>query len=84
MDVDHDHRLSTEAFYRADFGPFTPGFRHFDFGDIDSLRAAITENTCAVLMEPIQGEAGIVVPPEGFLGAGAGPVRRTPGPADSG
>jgi len=39
--------FSTEAFYRADFGPFTPGFRHFDFGDIDSLRAAITENTCA-------------------------------------
>jgi len=61
--------FSTEASYRADFGPFTPGFRHFDFGDIDSLRAAVTENTCAVIMEPIQGEAGIVVPPDGFLGA---------------
>jgi len=64
--------FSTDEDYRADFGPFTPGFRHFDFGDIDSLAAAITANTCAVLIEPIQGEAGIVVPPDGFLGA----VRR--------
>jgi ornithine--oxo-acid transaminase len=61
--------FSTEPAYRADFGPFAPGFRHFDFGDIDSLRAAINENTCAVLIEPIQGEAGIVVPPAGFLRA---------------
>src|SRR5262245_5562973 len=61
--------FSTEASYRADFGPFAPGFRHFDFGDIESLAAAITENTCAVLIEPIQGEAGIVVPPAGFLRA---------------
>jgi ornithine aminotransferase len=61
--------FSTEASYRADFGPFTPGFRHFDFGDIESLRAAITANTCAVLIEPIQGEAGIVLPPVGFLRA---------------
>jgi ornithine--oxo-acid transaminase len=60
---------STEADYRADFGPFTPGFRHFDFGDIASLAGAITDATCAVLIEPIQGEAGIVVPPEGFLRA---------------
>jgi ornithine--oxo-acid transaminase len=60
--------FSTEASYRADFGPFAPGFRHFDFGDVDSLAAAITENTCAVLIEPIQGEAGIVVPrPHGPL-----------------
>jgi ornithine aminotransferase len=61
--------FSTEDSYRADFGPFTPGFRHFDFGDIESLRAAINENTCAVLIEPIQGEAGIVLPPAGFLKA---------------
>jgi ornithine aminotransferase len=61
--------FSTEASYRADFGPFAPGFRHFDFGDIESLAAAINENTCAVLIEPIQGEAGIVVPPAGFLRA---------------
>jgi ornithine aminotransferase len=64
--------FSTEESYRDGFGPFTPGFRHFDFGDIDSLAAAINENTCAVLVEPIQGEAGIIVPPAGFLRA----VRR--------
>jgi ornithine aminotransferase len=59
--------FSTEEAYRADFGPFGPGFRHFDFGDIESLKAAIGPNTCAVLIEPIQGEAGIVLPPDGFL-----------------
>jgi ornithine--oxo-acid transaminase len=61
--------FSSEDEYRADFGPFAPGFRHFDFGDIDSLRAAIDADTCAVLIEPIQGEAGIRVPPPGFLQA---------------
>ena len=61
--------FSTEPAYRADFGPFAPGFRHFDFGDIESLRAAIDHHTCAILIEPIQGEAGIVLPPEGFLRA---------------
>jgi len=59
--------FSTEPAYRADFGPFAPGFKHFDFGDIDSLATAIDDNTCAVLIEPIQGEAGIIVPPDGFL-----------------
>jgi ornithine aminotransferase len=61
--------FSSEEDYRRDFGPFAPGFRHFDFGDVESLRAAINGNTCAVLIEPIQGEAGIVTPPAGFLRA---------------
>jgi ornithine--oxo-acid transaminase len=59
--------FSTEEAYRDGFGPFAPGFRHFDFGDIDSLAGAIDASTCAVLIEPIQGEAGIVLPPDGFL-----------------
>jgi ornithine--oxo-acid transaminase len=59
--------FSTEDDYRDGFGPFAPGFKHFDFGDIASVRAATTANTCAVLIEPIQGEAGIVVPPRGFF-----------------
>jgi len=61
--------FSTEASYRDDFGPYMPGFSHFDFGDIESLAAAIDADTCAVLIEPIQGEAGIIVPPPGFLRA---------------
>jgi ornithine aminotransferase len=64
--------FSSEEEYRADFGPFAPGFRHFEFGDEASLQAAITPNTCAVLIEPIQGEAGIVTPPAGFLRAARG------------
>ncbi len=59
--------FSSEADYRAGFGPFAGGFRHFDFGDMDSVRAAATANTCAVLIEPIQGEAGVIVPPAGFF-----------------
>jgi len=59
--------FSSEPEYRAGFGPFTPGFRHFDFGDMASVEAAASPNTCAVLIEPIQGEAGIVLPPEGFF-----------------
>jgi ornithine--oxo-acid transaminase len=53
--------------YRADFGPFTPGFVLVNYGDADALERAITPNTCAILIEPIQGEGGVVVPPEGFL-----------------
>src|SRR5690606_27171914 len=61
--------FSSDAAYRADFGPFTPGFVTVPFGDIDALRAAITPNTCAFLFEPIQCEAGILIPPDGFLAA---------------
>jgi len=59
--------FSTEQQYREGFGPFTPGFRVIPFGDAQALRAAITPNTCGFLLEPIQGEAGIIIPREGFL-----------------
>jgi ornithine--oxo-acid transaminase len=59
--------FSTDEQYRDGFGPFTPGFKVIPFGDADALREAITPNTCAFLVEPIQGEAGIVFPPAGFL-----------------
>ena len=59
--------FSTEPDYRDGFGPFTPGFKAVPFGDLDAVERAITPDTAAVLMEPIQGEAGIIVPPDGFL-----------------
>jgi ornithine--oxo-acid transaminase len=59
--------FSTDDQYRDGFGPFTPGFKIIPFGDAQALRTAITPNTCAFLVEPIQGEAGIVIPPDGFL-----------------
>jgi ornithine--oxo-acid transaminase len=59
--------FSTDEQYRDGFGPFTPGFKVIPFGDADALRQAITPNTCAFLVEPIQGEAGIIFPPAGFL-----------------
>jgi ornithine--oxo-acid transaminase len=59
--------FSTDEQYRDGFGPFTPGFKIIPFGDAGALREAITPNTCAFLVEPIQGEAGIIIPPEGFL-----------------
>jgi len=61
--------FSSEAQYREDFGPFTPGFTLVDFGDLAALRAAITPQTVAFLVEPIQAEAGIIVPPPGYLTA---------------
>lgn len=61
--------FSTDEQYRDGFGPLTPGFKIIPYGDIEALRSAITPNTCAFLVEPIQGEAGIIVPPEGFLSA---------------
>jgi len=59
--------FSTEPLYRNDFGPFTPGFAIIPFGNADALEKAITPNTAAFLVEPIQAEAGIIIPPDGFL-----------------
>ena len=59
--------FSTDEQYRDGFGPFTPGFKIIPYGDAKALAAAITPNTAAFLVEPIQGEAGIKLPPEGFL-----------------
>ena len=59
--------FSSDPEYRRGFGPLTPGFRIIPYGDIEALKQAITENTAAFLVEPIQGEAGIIVPPEGYL-----------------
>ncbi|WP_258314701.1 ornithine--oxo-acid transaminase [Streptomyces sp. Act143] len=61
--------FSTDPEARADYGPYTPGFQIVPFGDLTAMRAAVTENTVAVLLEPIQGEAGVLVPPTGYLPA---------------
>jgi ornithine--oxo-acid transaminase len=61
--------FSSDASYREGFGPFSGGFRLVPFGDAEAVEQAITPNTCAILIEPIQGEAGIVVPPDGYLQA---------------
>ncbi len=68
--------FSTDAQYRDGFGPFTPGFKVIPFGDARALENAITPNTCAFLVEPIQGEAGIVIPPAGFLKQAADICRK--------
>jgi ornithine--oxo-acid transaminase len=59
--------FSSEPLYREGFGPYTPGFTMLPFGDANRVAEEITERTAAVLVEPIQGEAGVIVPPEGFL-----------------
>ena len=59
--------FSSDEDYRFGFGPFTPGFRILPYGDLDAVKQAMNPNVCAVLVEPIQGEAGIIAPPEGFL-----------------
>lgn len=59
--------LSSEAEYKRGFGPMLPGIKLVPYGDVEALKEAITENTAGFLLEPIQGEAGVIVPPEGFL-----------------
>lgn len=59
--------FSSDEEYRRGFGPLTPGFKIIPYGDLEALRAAITPNTAAFLVEPIQGEAGILIPKEGYL-----------------
>jgi ornithine--oxo-acid transaminase len=61
--------FSTDPEARRGFGPFTPGFRSVPFGDLEAIAAAIDETTAAVLLEPVQGEAGVVIPPAGYLRA---------------
>jgi ornithine--oxo-acid transaminase len=68
--------FSSDEQYRDGFGPFTPGFKIIPFGDIEALRAALSANTCAFLVEPIQGEAGIVIPPDGYLKGAAELCRK--------
>jgi ornithine--oxo-acid transaminase len=68
--------FSSDAQYRRGFGPFPAGFREVPFGDIEALHRAITAKTCAFLVEPIQGEAGILLPPEGYLREAAALCRK--------
>ena len=59
--------FTSSELYKKDFGPFTPGFVTVDYGDIQAIQAAISENTAAIMLEPIQGENGIIIPPPGYL-----------------
>ncbi|SVB76064.1 uncharacterized protein METZ01_LOCUS228918, partial [marine metagenome] len=70
--------FSSEDQSREGFGPFTPGFVLVPYGDLDAFKAAVTENTVGFLVEPLQGEGGVVVPPEGYL-SGAAEICRDRG-----
>ena len=59
--------FSTESLYKKDFGPFTPGFQVIPYGDLDALTRAVTPRTVGFLVEPIQGEGGVIIPPDGYL-----------------
>jgi ornithine--oxo-acid transaminase len=59
--------FSTELLYKEDFGPYTPGFLSVPYGNLEAIEQTISANTAAILVEPIQGEAGVIVPPPGFL-----------------
>jgi len=59
--------FSSEPLYKDDFGPLTPGFVSVPYGDSDAVRRAITKNTVGVMIEPIQGEGGVILPPQGYL-----------------
>jgi ornithine--oxo-acid transaminase len=67
--------MSSAEEYKRGFGPLTPGFKIIPYGDIEALKAAITPNTAAFLVEPIQGEAGIIIPPDGYLAQAAETCR---------
>jgi ornithine--oxo-acid transaminase len=59
--------FSSTELYKEDFGPFTPGFKQVPYGDMDAIISATNENTAAIMLEPLQGENGIIMPPDGYL-----------------